>query len=364
MNTPDNNAEKLMMALLQAGLWNSDAPLQSIRPATDDCWAQVYTLARRQTVSGIVFRGIEKLNDEQLPNDTLLMLWAADAENIARANRKMNATASSLDTLFTTHGLHPVHLKGQGIAQSYDTPELRQPGDIDLYFPTREEQAAARAIIAKQGIKTSLMPDGSTHYLFDGIEVEHHPTLFDLDTPAAQRHLKEIEKRHGYTRTSIGKQESVTTPAPLPNILQLNSHILKHTMGKGVGLRQLCDSARAYHTHSGTIDSYEIKEIYRQTGLERWSKLLHSYLVTHLGMPIDTLPYPETPVATAPLARIIMAGGNFGHYRHGNRAATTTVRRKLHTAGTFLHNLRFSCHYAPQEALWRVLNLIKGQFKC
>ncbi|UVQ72210.1 nucleotidyltransferase family protein [Bacteroides faecis] len=154
----------------------------------------------------------------------------------------------------------------------------------------------------------------------------------------------------------------VTVASSVLNLLMLNVHILKHAMGLGVGLRQLCDMARAYYKWHGTMEKHELCEIYRKTGLVRWSNLLHSVLMEYLGVPVFCLPDDidkhESPL---PLFHIIQQGGNFGHSSVCRSISRTEWQRKLFTAQSFFRNVRFVFRYAPWEGVGMVSTLLKGQ---
>lgn len=156
----------------------------------------------------------------------------------------------------------------------------------------------------------------------------------------------------------------VTVASSVLNLLMLNVHILKHAMGLGVGLRQLCDMARAYYKWHGTMEKYELCEIYRKIGLGRWSNLLHSALREYLGVPVTCLPddrgKQESPW---PLFHIIQQGGNFGRSAGGCPVSGTGWQRKLFTAQSFFRNGRFVFRYAPWEYVGMVSTLLKGQVR-
>ena len=143
----------------------------------------------------------------------------------------------------------------------------------------------------------------------------------------------------------------------------LNLHILKHGIGRGIGLRQLCDMARACYRLHGEVDPQEMKSACRRLGLGRWCQLLHSFLVECLGLPVGCLPYHETAPTARPLADIVWRGGNFGQHDAGLQQQATGWRRKFQTARSFGRNVGFAFHYAPKEAFWFFLQLTKGQVK-
>lgn len=65
----------------------------------------------------------------------------------------------------------------------------------------------------------------------------------------------------------------------------------------------------------------------------------------------------------APLERIILSGGNFGHFRPGRQKALASegqFRRKLDTAWRILCKLPFALRYAPREYFSYTASLIRG----
>lgn len=355
----------VLTALLRAGLWEKEADLSAFPPAlTEKDWCQVLDLARRQTVTGLVYRGLDHLPDQFLPAEEILLRLTAEADRIERVNRHMDEAVCSLFTFFGELGLHPILLKGQGVGILYDHPLLRVAGDIDLCFTDRQESERAQMLVCEAGLHPEKKPDGSLAYQWNGIDVEHHPELTDLCNPFTKSCVKKQECDRSYVRLTPKTEchTVVAVPAPALNLLSLNTHILKHAMGRGIGLRQLCDMARAYHTLHDKTDGNEVRETYRYCGLLRWSRLLHSFLVNDLGMPVSDLPYEERLITADPLREIILRGGNFGQYRNSGRKENHAGwQRKWNTAGAFLRNLRFSLRFAPGEILWTTAALMKGQ---
>ena len=354
------------LVLLRAGLWEKDLESLSSFPLTSEEWHDVYQSAICQTVSGIVYRGILRLPDRLFPPEDILLPWVVRADAIEQRNRYMNEVVNELCSFFKNGEIRTVLQKGQGIASLYECPLMRECGDIDLYFPDRKEREKADLIIRQQGIQTGKGADGSIHYEWKGVVAEHHSRLLDVYSPFQQDYLNQLEKKIGFTTVRLGKEEDgeVTVASPVLNLLMLNVHILKHALGWGVGLRQLCDVARAYYKWHGIMEMHELCEIYRKTGLGRWSNLLHSVLREYLGVPVTCLPddrgKQESPW---PLLHIIQQGGNFGRSAGGCPVSGTGWQRKLFTAQSFFRNGRFVFRYAPWEYVGMVSALLKGQVR-
>ena len=107
-----------------------------------------------------------------------------------------------------------------------------------------------------------------------------------------------------------------------------------------------------------------MKKICNKVGLGKWSMLLNAALVSHVGLSPRDLPYPDIALSTRPLLDIIWNGGNFGQYASDRAGQSQTIfSRKIYTSQSFLRNVKFSCRYAPAEAFWTFMTLLKGQFR-
>lgn len=360
-----NRTTSALLVLLRAGLWKQAVDDLTLFPLSVEEWRGVYEEARRQTVTGLVYQGISSLPDEWMPPQKELFRWAVDIDRIEQRNKMMNRTLLHLTSLLEKQGFCPIVLKGQGIAALYEEPLWRECGDIDLFFPCPDDRQKAEAWLVEQGLALERKPDGSTEYAWQQIAVEHHSDLFDLQSPRVQGFLEELVSAKGFGCLDMDHGQSIRVPSPEVSLLLLNSHILKHALGKGIGLRQLCDFARAYAVWGKQVDGEDVKRIYRNTGIGKWSRLLHAFLTEVLGMPAEYLPYQEEKKESAePLWNIVLRGGNFGqHGKEGKMQPGPTWRRKWNTCRAFWQNAGFSLKYAPDEAIHLFGQLVKGQFK-
>ena len=318
-----------LFALLCAGLY--ERSFAKFPALTLQQWKVLVSTARRQTVTGLLYRGVTHLPKGYDVPEGILLELAAEAERLERQSRTMNRVAEDLTARFAAEGLHPVIMKGPEAARFYAQPLLRECGDLDLYFPPSE---IARVKELAGPVETA--PDGSFHFREEGVDVDVHDDYFNVHS----RRLPAV-------------------PSPEATLLMLSAHVLQHAMGPGIGLRQLCDVAMAYKALA--VEPSRLKEVFREAGLERWNRLLFSFLHAHLGAePLyEELPSPE------PLEKIVFEGGNFGHYAATRRAALSrsAFRRKLDTAGRYLRRLPFSLKYAPREFLPSVGRLFAGNLR-
>jgi hypothetical protein len=204
------------------------------------------------------------------------------------------------------------------------------------------------------------MPDNSFIYGYKGMEIENHKLLIDIYNPYKQKYIKELIDKYGFEEVVIDNIK-VAVPTPLLNLIMLNTHIMKHAFGWGIGLRQICDIARAYYELCGRVEDAEIRRVYKDLGINKWSRLLHSFLVEYIGLETIYLPYKEDVEDSANLLRIILKSGNFGFNVRERRESKFALQRKFNTFVSFFKQSLFSMKYAPKESFWLVVGLIKGQ---
>lgn len=357
------HAEKAFLELVSCGISGRTPDERTFASLTADDWDSIYTLARRQTVCGICYSAYCKLPDSLLPSGPVLPRWVARVDAIETSGRSMTAAVTSLVAMFRNAGLHPVVQKGLSVARFYPNPELRECGDIDLWFPAAERaRAVALARTVDSGIKSH--PDGSKSFIYGGFVVELHRRLINVSRPLASRRLEALALQRCNALTDYAAP--IPSPPPLLELLLVNIHIMRHVFGTGIGLRHLCDYMCAAYALRGQYDPAEFEEACSALGISKWTALLNDFLVTYLRADAAMLPPSGLKKANAippsALMAIIMEGGNFGkHLRKNDTAPDTPARGKLHTLSMFLRRSRFAASVAPAEAFWNFLRLLIGQ---
>ena len=361
----DNHLLHSFFILLRSGLWERDVEDVSLFPLNEEEWNFLFDLSRQQRVTAVVFQGVNHLPNDLMPGFKSMARWMAEVDAVERRNHRMNAALAELYSGIKLKGYTALVLKGQGVAQNYAFPMTRDCGDIDLFFRAPIENIAFANMVKTKGVEVSMESDGSRCYTWKGVVVEQHPQMLDLQTPNVKRFFESLQKEEKPVDCRIDNHLTIKIPAPILNLVLQNSHILKHALGRGVGLRQLCDLARTYAVLRGKIDGERVYEVYRRAGLLKWSELLHAFLVKDLGLNPADLPYGyKEEVSSEPLREIVLKGGNFGLYTDGElQSAPNGWKRKWKTFSLFLKNMGFALKYAPCEAFWTIVNLAKGAIK-
>ena len=271
----------------------------------------------------------------------------------------MNATLADILEQSKRLRINATLLKGQSLAALYPDPESRQCGDIDLYISRPDQR---RRLIDALGIKSyQNHADGSTTFSYRGSMVELPPPLLDIHSRRAIKRLHLLKPVAVTMETELPGIGTVTIPAPETMLLTLSAHAFKHAIGRGIGLRQLCDIALVSKRLASEVDRAEMDRIFRAAGLERWNRMLYSFLTLRLGLPVESVPTAEEFQPNERLAvrleRIIARGGNFGQHGSG------LISRKgvVFTALSFVRGIGFALSIAPREATACFFSLVKGR---
>jgi predicted transcriptional regulator len=357
--------ESAFFELLRCGLWEREIENFSLFPLSDSQWMWVYKQSIRQTVQGLLYRGFQYLPEEFFPPESILLRWIVEINHIENRNLRTERVIETLYKRFEVYGIRPVLQKGQGVAMMYVHPELRVCGDIDFYFLDKKSFKFIKRILKEDGVEIHTQADGSYEYFWEGIQVEHHSMLIDLQNPFAYPSLRKLEEMKGFEEAYINKDFLVKVPEPSLNVLMLDTHIMKHAFILGIGLRQFCDLARAYYIYGqrNKIDGDELERIYKKLGIKKWSTLLHSFLVEYIGLSESILPYKEVKlVESVTLLNLVLNSGNFGqHIPEWKTASRNFISRKLYTFKTMYRNRKVSFKYASFETVCKFIHLLLGQ---
>ncbi|WP_343539413.1 nucleotidyltransferase family protein [Sphingobacterium thalpophilum] len=349
----EERIQTIFLKLLRSGLWGRcELPIETKLEEQD--WELIYKYAISHTVEGIIYDSLNFLKSYQLPPSRLLLKWSVRIDQIERHNSKMNEVISTQYKTFTEFGLRPVLQKGQGVAYFYNNPSHRSCGDIDWYFE-KNDYLKARAMIKAKNVSIRDTAGFSLSYEWDRIHIEHHKKLFDIQSPFKIKFLKNLELayRNKHQQLLINNVKVPILSSEL-QIFQINCHILKHLLAFGIGLRQICDSARIYYSTISQINKKDLKRLYKKAGILNWIHLLHDILVRYLGLPETSLPFSIPKNVNAEwMFDEIWNSGNFGfHDIRFKQGKISKVSRQPDGVNRLWRNFKRYVKYVPQEAFF------------
>lgn len=97
-------------------------------------WYDLYSLAKAQGVSGLLFDKIKSLPKEVAPPKELVMQWMSHAMSIERQTKALFEKSAEFAELMAKEGMQTMVLKGLALSGYYPNPWYREYGDLDCYF--------------------------------------------------------------------------------------------------------------------------------------------------------------------------------------------------------------------------------------
>lgn len=210
-------------------------------------WDACYLFAKRQTLVGVLFDGIQRLPKELAPARPLLLRWLSDSESIRRRNMRMDRASAYIYNMVCAAGFRCCILKGQGNALLYPHPSSRIPGDVDVWVMANREELRHIALSLTEGNGSSLQ-ESLNHIglTVHGVSVELHSTPALLNSPLHNSRLQKWLKRNADLQCSNrialpNNAGEVAVPTLSFNIIYQLCHLFHHCFYEGVGLRQIVD---------------------------------------------------------------------------------------------------------------------------
>jgi len=363
----------LFFELLQVAIGNREGLSESPTP---EMWEELYEMAKRQSLVGIAFAGIERLPDEQRPGERLFLEWAGWTNRIVQRNERMNELSRKLCERFQREGFQCCVLKGQGNSAHYGKGlgRYRQSGDIDVWV-WKENAQKGREIREIIEYCRGIRPEGHVFYhdlefpVIPDCEVEVHYRPAWLSAPRLNSKLQRWFKEPAQRRTR--QVEGFPVPYPEFDLVFQLVHIYKHLFQEGIGLRQVMDYyCLMKHLPTTLEENVSIREEAR--------KLMDALKLTQFAQALmwvmgevfeEPRHEPTSEQAKSEwkekwpwmlvepderrgrhLLNEIMLAGNFGKYdpRHGDLSHEGSVHRFCRKTARAARLVRLY----PHEALW------------
>lgn len=344
-----NRISDLIIELLQIAIGHR---VKLTRSLSVKEWWQLYDIAMKQAVAGISFAGIEKLPKEQCPPQDLLFEWIGMAEQIKQRNAVVDKQTAEIWNRLKEDGLDAAVLKGQGIACEYgELAPLRQTGDIDMWVlggyqkvcdyvqrmhPTKD--------VAYHRFHYDAFPDTE-------VELHHRPTLM--------RNLfddRKLEKWYNSFKAedfAYLEDKGFAVPSSSFNIIFILTHIYRHFLFEGIGLRQVMDYYFVLkNCHTYGTDNTDVLKTLRSLRLERFAGALMWVLHEVFGLEEEKMICPMNEKEGRFVFNEILLTGNFGQ-------ADTRYRYKrlFKLRHHISHGRHLLMHY-PSEVIWTPIWLV------
>ena len=326
-------------------------------------WEEMYEFAKKQTIIGVLFMGIEKLPKERRPEKKLLMKWYAQTERIKQKNDELNEAVIAVTRQFTNDGFLNCVLKGQGNAQMYPNPSLRTPGDIDLW--PLADRGKIYKYVRKDFPETEMLYHHLEYPKIKGIVTEVHFSPMFMNNPLYnwrfQKWVKSVGRAQCKNEVTL-PQGVFCRPTDEFNVVYQLAHIRHHFFDEGIGLRQMTDYYYLVKNERLMAKRPEMLKLLKQFGLLGFAKAVMYVMKEVLGLDERfLLVEPDMKVGRMLVEEIIMTG-NFGHEdsRYGNlkkgprvKRLATLLKKNMRFYKAFPGEVIFAFLFRLNQPVWR-----------
>lgn len=321
-------------------------------------WKALLKAAEDQAVIGVLSAGLNALDKDQDAPLGIYAQWMLRTEIIQKNNARQKERIRELAGILEEKGIRFCLLKGQGMAEYYPAPDLRQCGDIDIWVEGSREDTLA--------LFKSLGPVGNVVYhhfdsrLFSDTELEVHFMPSWMNDPFTNARLQKFFRENaGMQFADIDSGLGCARPQPAFDAVYCVIHIFRHLFDEGVGMRQLMDC----HFLLNALPQEEkapVLETLRKLKLGKFTAALMYTLRELFGTEDRLLLCEPDPEAGERFLREVILAGNFGRAdsRNAHAADETTVgraRRKLSRLAGFLRDYPTEVLWAPCFKTWQLI---------
>lgn len=324
-------------------------------------WVKLYKMAEKHSLVGICFAALQKLGADADDgyakigmSEMLYLTWMGMTVQIQQRNEHVNQQCVELQTRLSTYGLDSVILKGQGIALSYndDLRSLRQSGDIDVWVKGGYD--AVNAFIQRTNPSRDLAYHRFHYDAFSDTEVELHfrPTLM--------RNLLNNRKLQKWCNSFDGSSFvkayglDIMVPPVEFNAVFLLTHIYRHFLFEGVGLRQVMDYYFVLSVPELRDKSLEVRETLRSLGMMKFAGAMMWVMKDVFGMSAECLICKPDEKEGRFLLDEIVQMGNFGKTDKRYKGDKKVKRFAKHWAHLLMHY--------PSEVIWSPIWIVYHWF--
>lgn len=329
-------------------------------PTTKE-WYELYHMAKSQATLGICFAGVKRLQGtEHCVPVPLFMQWLAIAVKIQQRNEYMDNKTAEVWTLLNNAGLECAVLKGQGIAELYRIRNeelgignnslgmLRQSGDIDVWVKGGFD------VVNDFVQKTRPTDDVAYHrfhynmYPDTEVELHHRPTL--MRNLFDDRRLQRWCDSFG-ADTFVMTEKGFAVPSLEFNRIFIITHIYRHFLFEGIGLRQLMDYYFVLrNVNDNDNRNANANKALREMGLLRFAAAVMWVLGRVFGLEREYMLCEPDEKEGCFILDEIMQTGNFGQSDSRYRGYGKLRRMSR-------HGLHLLIHY-PSEVIWTPIWLV------
>lgn len=344
---------------------NAEIPSSAFRVS----WHEMLEMAKKQSIVGVCWQGVQRLGGmkENKPTDDDVMEWMGEARKLEKRNQTVNQKATWVYGNFNKEGFNACVLKGQGNALLYPSSSMRTPGDIDIWvIPQAFKKGDDYEKCIRKTISycKELKPNGRAVYHHidfrkaGDVEVEVHYRPSWMNNPVNNRRIQRWFLEHAETCMSNRKvfangailESEFAIPTWDFNVIFQLSHIFKHLLQEGIGLRQLIDYYYLLANRPKEASTKDIQKTIKRLGLAPIAGALMWIMENVFGLDEQLLVYKPNRKTGVFMMNEVLESGNFGRFdeRRMSGSYRSPIMKNLQR---LVRDVRM-VGYFPSECVW------------
>ena len=270
-------------------------------------WWNLFRLMQQNHVAALASEAFAHMPQEQKPPREVLIPWLSERQKAESWYRHQCEVQQEIVDLMQRNGIETLVLKGTRLAQYYPRPEMREFGDLDLYFYDRHDEADA---LAAEQLRVTVSNEAHHHtkYNYRGVTVESHYDFLNAHTPRSNRRYEALLKKLASSNSSpnLGEgdrrkavvEECVSTfnfQLSTFDVLFLLRHMAGHFYASRITLRDVVDWHLLTKTVGESVDWNLVTAAVEESGMTQFMNILNAIAANRLG---PTLPHSEVGSTT------------------------------------------------------------------
>ncbi len=250
-------------------------------------WWSLFRLLQRNHLVALTAETVAALD---VPREVKIP-WLAECDKAVRWHRFQHEVQDEIVEVMAKRGIETLVLKGTHVAQYYPRPELREFGDLDLYFYDKHDEADR---VAHEVLKVDVSNDAHHHskYNYRGVTVESHYDFVNVHYPPSNRRYEAMLKE------LVGaKQVLHTTHYTLHTfeVLFLLRHMACHFASSRITLRDLVDWTLTCRALQDKVDWPLVEKTVSDYGMTEFVSALNTIAQQRLGNQPPSHPVTQSP---------------------------------------------------------------------
>lgn len=267
--------KELFLSLLK------DARLdQRSQPQSGD-FVQLYRMAVQHEVSALIYNQIYHF--PALPPE-LKQSWSREAIKVNALQTMRTARFLQLYQQLTAQGITCLVVKGIVLRALYPQPDSRPSNDEDMYVHQSQFDRASAVLLHNGMVKVNESKDVTT--FLDprcGLSIELHVALFNEENKAYGRYQVLFRDAFAHPATHVIQGVAVQSLDYDLHLLFLMTHLAKHFLVSGVGIRQVLDIVMYAEAYGKDIHWQKVYDALDEIGLLTLTQNVFSIGHAYLG---------------------------------------------------------------------------------